>query len=196
MKLARWFLCGLVATAISSAGAASAATYYVSTGGGDSRSCSQAQSAWTPKRSLSRAMDCLRAGDTLYVRGGTYDESINNPLINGTSWDNKIRIAAYPGETVWVSPSSSAGDWYVLYLSRSQRYLEFDGLNLDGSAKSHGIVKIEGAAEGNPHHIRIQNAELVGNPYGVEKSQGVMVRAMMDSIIGGNEFINLTLHPT
>ena len=85
---------------------ASQTTYYVSTSGSDGRSCAQAQSQSTPKLTLNNAVGCLRAGDTLFVRGGVYEEWLLVNVPSGTSWSNKVRIAALPGETVWLRPYS------------------------------------------------------------------------------------------
>jgi hypothetical protein len=53
--------------------AADAATYYVSPSGSDSNPCSQTSPCRTVRQGLTR----LSAGDTLYIRGGTYVEGIN-----------------------------------------------------------------------------------------------------------------------
>jgi parallel beta-helix repeat protein len=168
---------------------AEAATYYVSKNGNDGRSCAQAQSASTPKLTVNSGVTCLNAGATLLVRGGTYAEALTNPSIAGTSWSNAVRIAAYPGETVWLAPVSGN---YVLYVEASQQYIELDGINMDATNSTSGIVKIEGWSGGNAHHIRIRNADLVGNPR--TPQQHVIATASVAGIIGGNEFINLTVH--
>src|SRR5262245_61638725 len=129
MILVQRFLCNLLAVAcLLWAASAQAATYYVSLSGSDGRSCSQAQSASTPMRTISSGANCLGAGDTLYVRSGTYNESLVNIPVAGSSWGSPVRIASYPGETVWLMPSSGS---YVLYLASGQRYVEFDGINMD-----------------------------------------------------------------
>src|ERR1051326_4369519 len=56
--------------------------FYVDTNGDDSNSCSTAMSMDSPKKSLSDALGCLSAGDTLYVRGGVYDEVIDGGVLN------------------------------------------------------------------------------------------------------------------
>ena len=104
-------------------------TYYVSPGGSDARSCTEARSASTPKRTIRDAVQCLAAGATLLVRGGTYPEAIESAIAPGSSWDNKVRIAAYDGETVWLKPP--AGPPWVISLMQGQQFLEFDGINLD-----------------------------------------------------------------
>src|SRR5262245_52269294 len=93
------------------AGVAHAATYYVSTSGSDSFTCPQARATSTPKRTLAAAGACLAAGDTLLVRGGTYNEAMNNIVPSGTSWTNKVRVAAYPAkQSGWRLRSVSATD--------------------------------------------------------------------------------------
>src|SRR4249919_3055408 len=73
--------------------AATAATYYVATTGKDANPGSQAQ----PFKTIRKGLTVLSAGDTLYIRGGTYAEYINSgaqTVPSGTSWNNPIRIAA------------------------------------------------------------------------------------------------------
>jgi hypothetical protein len=195
MNVQRHLAIFLGAIYICSGGAAYAATYYVATNGSDSRSCAQAQSASSPKQSLNNSIGCLQAGDTLYVRQGTYAEAIMNVRFAGTSWNSPIRIAAYPGETVWLT---SAGAPYVVYLASGQQYIEFDGINLDGSSASTGVIQIASWSGGNAHHIRFKNAELVGNTntnFNTAGSGPAMVLVTGQAAgIGGNEFISLTVH--
>jgi parallel beta-helix repeat protein len=177
-------------------GVAHAATYYVSRSGNDGYSCGQAQAVATPKQSLNNAVGCLAPGDTLLVRGGNYLESLFDVVPAGTSWTSKVRIAAYPGETVWVVPA--AGTYRVLDFSRSEQYIEFDGINLDGSNVTYDSVKINAGSTGNnAHHIRLMNAEVLGPKHtgtGAPTGQTVLVAAGDSTSIGGNEFINLRVH--
>jgi parallel beta-helix repeat protein len=86
----------------------------------------------------------------------------------------------------------------VIYFGGMQQYIEFDGINLNASNTVYGTVKIEGWSGGNAHHIRIKNAELIGQKDG--KADGlsgpmqILASASVPGIIGGNEFINLTIH--
>ena len=81
-----------------------ATVYHVATTGNDSRSCTTAQAISTPKATIVSGITCLSAGDTLYIRQGTYiSENLDTTRINipsGTSWSNPVTIAGYPGETV------------------------------------------------------------------------------------------------
>ena len=74
--------------------------------------------------------DCrtFTAGDTLYIRGGTYAEIIDSKvhnIPNGTDWtpgSGAIIVKAYPGETVWL-----AGHISLV----AQSYQIWDGINID-----------------------------------------------------------------
>ena len=175
-------------------GVASAADYYVSNSGTDGRSCAQARSIGTPKQSIISGINCLSAGDTLMVRGGTYPEAIVG-MPSGTSWGNVVRVQAYNGETVWMNPSGSE---YVVYFAQREQYIEFDGINMDSSRTRDGNVTIQAWAGGNPHHIRFKNAEMIGQTNGITEwlsgPTQISMYASVPGAIGGNEFINLRVH--
>jgi parallel beta-helix repeat protein len=91
----------------------------------------------------------LHGGDTLYLRGGTYDrQSIGQygptPVPNGTSWETATTIAAYPGEAVWLIYAN-------IGMINGNSYIIFDGLHFD-----NGGLYLDGSA----HHIRFQNGEF------------------------------------
>jgi hypothetical protein len=141
-------------------------TYYMSTTGSNANSCTAARNIATPKRWLtntggSGALSCLAAGDTLLIRGGTYDDGFEAgyngiTLASGTSWNNKIRIANYPngcspragtvscgtpGEDVVLAPTARytySGNTISLGLFAVVQYVEFDGINIDNSVAAAG----------------------------------------------------------
>jgi hypothetical protein len=116
--------------------AATAATYYVATTGNDINPGSQAQ----PFKTIRKGLIVLRTGDTLYLRGGTYVENINSPIQGGTSWSNATTIAAYPGETVTVKPSSGSAVVVLAGTSKTvYQYIIFDRLIFDATNTSYGI---------------------------------------------------------
>jgi parallel beta-helix repeat protein len=182
-----------------SAGVAQAATYYVSKTGNNSNSCAQAQSISTPKQTLSGtsgALQCLSAGDTLFVRAGTYDESIDlrsTPMRSGTSWSSIIRVANYNGETVWLTPTTAE---FVVFLRGSDRplaYVEFDGINLDGRNRPNTVINLVGGSTGDVHHIRFKNARVLA-PNAAGANAVIAGPAIGQSNgANGNEFINLTI---
>ena len=79
--------------------------------------------------------------------------------------------------------------------SGSQRYIEFDGINLDGTTVTYDVVKIEAGGAYNAHHIRIKNATLtaVAQYPGHAGAQVVLITGLRSDAIGFNEFQNLTL---
>jgi hypothetical protein len=132
--------------------AATAATYYVATTGNDANGGTQAQ----PFRTIAKGLTVLRAGDTLYLRGGTYQEGIDtlqNAIPSGTSWSNPVTIGAYPGETVTLNAPVNING----YGSTVYQYIIVDGLILDGRGVNQVGVFIGGS---NAHHIRVQNSEV------------------------------------
>jgi len=91
---------------------------------------------------------------------------------------------------------SSGFQTNVLEFNRDQQYIEFDGINLDASSLSDSnIVKINsGYLSDHAHHIRIQNAELIGAPANGGAPQGIIDVNTDGTALGGSEFINLTVH--
>ena len=76
-------------------GRASAAEYYVSPTGSDSNPGTQA----SPFASLQKANNSAAAGDTIWMRAGTYSSTGQITLSkSGTSDTNRTKIWAYPGE--------------------------------------------------------------------------------------------------
>jgi hypothetical protein len=146
------------------AGVAQAATYYVSKTGSDNNSCAAAQSTSTPRLTINAGIRCLTAGDTLFVRSGTYAESIRS-VPSGTSWSSKVRIANYNGETVWVKPATST---WAIFLDGNFSYVEFDGINTDGTNASGELSVISFSTNNgyNPHHIRYKNATVIAGAIG------------------------------
>jgi MYXO-CTERM domain-containing protein len=98
-SLLLWLVAGL---SFFAARNASATEYYVSTAGSDSNPGTQA----SPFATLQKGADTAAAGDTVWIRGGTY--KITTPASSGagiqlsksgTSDTNRIKYWAYPGET-------------------------------------------------------------------------------------------------
>ena len=177
-----------------SAGAAQAATYHVSKAGSNSNSCAQAQSTGTTKLTIVGGLGCLSAGDTLLVRAGTYDERLTNNIPSGTSWSNKVRIAAYPGETVWLKPTTTNPLGTSIYLSQGQQYIEFDGINIDATVVDATVLldnrPNQSPAVVAPNHIRMQNSEFKN--HGSPGGGGAAIS------LGGSfhEMLNMTVHGT
>src|SRR4030095_11543216 len=124
-----------------------AATYYVATTGSDSAPGTGAQ----PFRTIAKGLTVLRAGDKLYIRAGTYNETINSnsqTIPTGTSWDDAPLISAYAGETVTLNGSINIAHTYV-------QYVEFARLTLTATYMNLSVGGFQA-----PHHIKFTNMEI------------------------------------
>ncbi len=131
-------------------GVASAATYYISTTGNDQTGNGSINS---PFKTFEQGASVLRPGDTLYARGGTYQRTTDrwNPP-SGTSWNNAVTIAAYPGEEVIVTPNRNT---VFAFAATDIQYVIMDGLIMDAQGKSTVINM-----QPQNHHIRFSNGEM------------------------------------
>lgn len=149
---------------------AAAAMYYVSTAGNDTNSCAAAQAAATPKLTIAAGLTCLAAGDTLFLRGGTYTGSSNlidserSSVPSGTSWAAAITIAGYPGETVTIRPPD--GRQAIRLTAGAPHYLIFQDLILDGIDQT--ILSVNGGPDlvylsSGAHHNRFERLDVRNN---------------------------------
>jgi hypothetical protein len=100
-----------------------------------------------PFRSIARGVSALGPGDTLYVRKGTYYESVTVSA-SGTE-EEPILIAAYPGEHPVIDAQDTLpGDYYGYLITVDGDYVILDGLeakNVFGTAVvltgNHGTVR-------------------------------------------------------
>jgi hypothetical protein len=106
----------------------SAATYYVSTTTGSNTNPGTEAQPW---QTIKKAADTLVAGDTVYIKAGTYQERVA-PKNSGTS-GNYITYAAYTGDTVTIDGSSislSLEDQDGLFVVENKSYIIISGLNI------------------------------------------------------------------
>jgi parallel beta-helix repeat protein len=164
-----------------SAQIAQGATYYVALDGDDSNSGTETD----PFKAIGRAVRVLTPGDTLYVREGTYRESLMDIIPSGTSWDAPVTVAAFPGEAVTIQPDRGS-DRVLHFQGADTHYIIVDGFILDAVNVSYDAIKITYGNDpytDEAHSIRIKNSEIKNGP-----SNGLLVTA------DGNEFINLRVH--
>lgn len=69
------------------------AAYYVSATGNDSNPGTEAQ----PWRTIQHACDTMAAGDSVFIRGGLYNESVQT-MNSGNAENGHILFSAYSGE--------------------------------------------------------------------------------------------------
>lgn len=142
-----------------------AATYYVANGGGGS-TCS----IGSPCGTIAAGLAKLAAGDTLYLRGGTYTEQINsqNQVIrSGTSWANPTTIGAYPGEIVVLNHSQGSlllNSYNTTFNPGDLQYLIFANLIFDpqnsGASALGFLSPYLGDSGPHVHHVRLLNCEI------------------------------------
>jgi hypothetical protein len=179
------------------------AVYYVSPAGSDSNPGSQA----APWRTVQHAADSVRAGSTVMVRGGIYEElvSIN---VSGNASDGFISFKSYPGETAILdatrfTPSGRQG----LLTIHNQSYVRIEGfeirnfvtaehrlsplgINVMGSGSHIELLK------NNVHHIQqtFQGRDAPGrggNAFGIAVYGTDAKTPITDLIIDGNEVHHL-----
>jgi hypothetical protein len=154
-----------------------------------------------PWRDIAYGALQVTAGVTLWVRGGTYDESLTACNSGtGTSWAdaNLVRIAAYPGETVWMTPSVANAGSNIIWFDADIHFVEFDGINLDGRPTRQNGLWTSTNNGHNPHHIRFQNAEAIAGMSLPGEAGAAVISLGAHANIGGatgfNWVRNCTLH--
>jgi parallel beta-helix repeat protein len=159
------FIGVLLLGGIISATSSEAATYYVAPTGNNANPGTQAQ----PFRTLGYGVTKLTPGDTLYVRAGLYQESVEYTRMtipSGTSWSAPVTISAYPGETVTIRPAAGSGASRVFDFGDTNQYIILNGLVLDGVNAASDVIKFSSTSlTSGPHHIRIRNSELKNGFY-------------------------------
>ena len=167
-------------------GYANATTYYVATNGNDSNPGTNTQ----PVRTIKKGVSLLSAGDTLFVKSGTYFETILSSQMtipNGTSWSNPITVSANPGHTVTIKPPANRAFFWIL--DGQSKFLIIKDFIVDGANSALHGFKLEGGTK----YVRISNCEIKNS-----KSSGVLVtnnNSSSSSFINTyHELKNLNVH--
>ena len=138
--------------------AAAATTYYVSTTGNDSGT----GTVDNPWKTIQKAMNTVRAGDSVYVRGGTYNEKITVNT-SGNATDGYITLQNYPGETPVLDGSNltiSSGYSSMLWIA-DKSYIKIIGLeirNYKTTVKNNLIMGVY--VTGASHDVEIRNCKI------------------------------------
>jgi FKBP-type peptidyl-prolyl cis-trans isomerase 2 len=168
-----------------SVNAVTGTTYYVSTTGSDSNGGTQT----SPFRTINYAVSLLHPGDTLYIRGGTYAEALQDSIPGGTSWAMPVTVAAYPGETVILQPPAGTSR-VLMFSTSSSQYIIVSGLVLDGVNITYDTVKITWSSSGGTaNHIRLLNCDIKN---GAENN--VLISGNSTHLADHNEILGCTIH--
>ena len=144
--------------------------YYVSPEGDDSNQGTEAQ----PWQHIQKAADSLTAGDTVYIKAGTYRERVI-PQNSGEA-DKYITFAANPGEDITIDGQGvSVPEWSGLFDVPNLSYIKITGLRIINSS-NNGILA------DTSNHIIIEKNYTYNTV-----SSGIGIWNSEDIIIDGNE---------
>ena len=137
---------------VSGAFAQANSSFYVATIGNDSNAGTKA----SPWRTVQHAADTARAGSTVNVRGGIYEElvSIN---ASGDASDGFITFRSYPGETAILDAAhfTPSGRQAVLTI-HNQSYVRVEGFEIRNfHTAEHRLVPLGISVMGSGSHIEL-----------------------------------------
>ncbi len=133
--LSAWIL----ATALAPAIAAHAVTYYVATTGNNTNPGTEDR----PWRTIGKAVDTMVAGDTTYVRGGTYSTETSIRFKRSGTAVAPIKLLNYPGEAPvidWVNQQLGQTVW--VYHGSGQN-VAIGYITIEGFEIKNGFVGIK-----------------------------------------------------
>src|SRR5262252_7304948 len=138
-------------------------SFYVSTGGSDSNPGSES----APWRTVQHAAATARAGSTVNVRGGIYEElvSIN---ASGNASDGFITFRSYPGETAILDAEhfTPSGRQAVITI-HNQSYVRIEGFEIRNfHTAEHRLVPLGISVLGTGSHIEL----LKNNVHHIEQT--------------------------
>ena len=178
-------------------------SFYVAKSGNDSNSGTQA----APWRTVQHAADVARAGCTVNVRGGVYQELVSVKT-SGNATDGFITFRSYPGETAILDASRFApSDRQGVLTIHDQSYIRIEGFEIRNfRTAEHRLVpmgiSVAGAGshiellKNNVHHIEqtFQGRDAPGsggNGFGIAVYGTDAKTPISDLVIDGNEVHHL-----
>lgn len=131
-----------------------AAEYYVAKTGSNTN-CSTIQNPSTPALTLTFALGCKSAGDTINAAAGVYAETGLGALFtSGLSEAQRTTLKGAGRDLTIIRPTTSGQA--VLLTGKS--YIEFNGLTIDGQNAGNNPLKLEGGS----HYVLLDNVRLTG----------------------------------
>lgn len=170
----------IVVASLLTATTGSAATYYVANSGNDANPGTLA----APFKTITKTASIVRAGDTVEVRGGTYNEVVKLSAAKGTS-ASRIVFRSYAGEKAIIDGTGTAAGTDLVQLGSAQ-YIDFTGFDVRNSTRL-GIAVWNGKGvkiSGNAVHGSIRGGIYVGaDTFGT----------VTDIVVDGNDVYNNVL---
>lgn len=150
---------------------AGAGVFYIAPSGSDS----SPGTITRPWRTIRKAANTLAAGDTVYIRSGTYRERVI-PKNSGSDAGHPIRYASYPGETATIDGTGIAvPDDEGLFHINGKRYLAISRLRVINAGYAGIYVYRSG-------HILVEKNRILKSV-----SSGIGVWNSNDVVVDGNE---------
>ena len=131
--------------------------YYVAKNGSDGNTGTLVQ----PWLTLQHAADAMTAGDTVYVRGGTYNEQLVLD-IDGTD-GNRITFINYPGETPIIDGEDVPGVYDDIYdgiVRITASYTTFQGFEVKNNAAGFGVMVYRSSAGANVDSVTVKACKI------------------------------------
>ncbi|MCL5959383.1 MAG: right-handed parallel beta-helix repeat-containing protein, partial [Chloroflexi bacterium] len=150
---------------LSSLQTAAARTLYVATTGHDADPGTLSQ----PWRTIQHAADAVQPGDTVFVRSGTYAESVT--VARSGAQNNPITFSAYSGEAVTLDGSGS--EWAGFIVDQGVSNVVLDGF----AVRNYSEVSVD--VRGTNSYITLSNLDLSGASGGVRITWGYSGEAPM-----------------
>jgi hypothetical protein len=193
----------ILLTCVSAAFGQTNSSFYVATTGNDSNPGTPA----APWRTIQHAADTARAGSTVYVRGGIYEELVSIKA-SGNASDGYITFRSYPDETAVLDAThfTPAGRAGVLTI-QNRSYVRIEGFEIRNfRTAEHRLsplgISVMGAGshiellKNNVHHIEqtFDGRDAPGrggNGFGIAVYGTDAKSPITDLIIDGNEVHHL-----
>ena len=138
-------------------------SFYVSTTGVDSNPGTQT----APWRTIQHAADTVRAGSTVNVRGGVYEELVIIKA-SGNATDGFITFRSYPGETAVLDAEHFAPDGRsAIWTIHNKSYVRIEGFEVRNyRTAEHRLVPLGISVMGAGSHIEL----LKNNVHHIEQT--------------------------
>ncbi|MFZ0955144.1 MAG: right-handed parallel beta-helix repeat-containing protein [Candidatus Sulfotelmatobacter sp.] len=146
LSLVLLFVCGCAAFG------QTGSSFYVSTSGDDSNPGTQA----APWRTVQHAADTVRAGSTVNVRGGVYEELVTIKA-SGNATDGFITFRSYPGETAVLDAEHLTPDRRSAILTiHDKSYVRIEGFEIRNyHTAEHQLTPLGISVMGAGSHIEL-----------------------------------------